>query len=509
MQPAPKAPANMEDIMASKTTLYLTSALAACFAVSSPAFAAVNISSAPTKNVACSAGVCTPTAKGAILNAADLQNLLATSDVTVNTGSGAVTIEITAPLAWASTHRLTLNASFNVSVKAVVAVEGTAGLTVNYSNGGDLLFFPGGKIDFWDTNSSLIVNGTSHVLVNDIATLASDVAANQSGLYAFAKDYDAGPDGTYQNGITNFGFAGELEGLGHTVSNLSIQGGAVTAVGMFQQTVSGVVIRDLSLENVNIQASGGSVGAFVGQGGANFVDVSSSGSISGGTDVGGLIGQLTNGGNVTRSHSSATVDGGSAETAGGLAGRASGAILYSYDVGRVSGGPKSLVGGLAGTLAGNVVQSYSTAAVDSHGSVNIGGLLGALSQDSTVTDSYAMGQVTAGHFSRIGGLVGTSSAGTVSTSYSTASVIYRSHAPVQPRVGGFIGKSVHGRNRADYWDLDTSGQSSACDRNCGDVTGLSDAALRSGLPGGFDAAVWGQSASVNDGYPYLIANPPQ
>jgi len=495
--------------MASKTTIFLTAALAACFAASPSAFAAVNISSAPTRNVVCSAGACSPTAKGAILNVTDLENLLAASDVTVNTGSGAVTIEITAPLAWASTHRLTLNANFNVSVKSVVAVEGTAGLTVNYSNGGDFLFFPGGKIDFWDTSSSLIVNGASYVLVTDLATLASDVAANPSGLYAFAKDYDAGPDGTYQNGITNFGFGGLLEGLGHTVSNLSIQGGAVTAVGMFQQTVSGVAIRDLSLENVSIQAGAGSVGAFVGQGGTNFVNVSSSGSISGGTDVGGLIGQLTNGGNITRSHSSAAVDGGFAQTAGGLAGRASGAILHSYDTGHVTGGPKGLIGGLAGTLNGNMVQSYSTATVGSHGSVNIGGLLGALSQDSTVTDSYAMGQVTAGHFSRIGGLIGTSSAGTVSTSYSTASVFYRSHAPVQPRVGGFIGKSVHGRNHTDYWDLDTSGQISACDRNCGDVTGLSDAALRSGLPSGFDSAIWAQSASVNGGYPYLIANPPQ
>lgn len=472
-----------------------------------PAQATVNISSAPTRNVVCSAGACSPTAKRAVLNVTDLENLLATSDVTVNTGSGAVTIEITAPLSWASTHRLTLNANFNVSVKSVVAVEGTAGLTVNHNNGGDLLFFPGGKIDFWDANSSLIVNGASHVLVNDLATLASDVAANPSGLYAFAKDYDAGSDGTYENGITDFHFAGLLEGLGHTVSNLAIQGGAVTAVGMFPQTVSGVVIRDLSLENVAIQAAAGSVGAFVGQGGANFVNVSSSGGISGGTDVGGLIGQLTSGGNVTRSHSSAAVDGGSAETAGGLAGRASGAILYSYDTGRVTGGPESLIGGLAGTLNGNIVQSYSTATVDSRGSVNIGGLLGVLSQDSTVMDSYAMGQVTAGHTSRMGGLIGTSAAGIVTTSYSTASVVYAPHAPVQPRIGGFIGKSVHGRNRADYWDLDTSGQSSACDRNCGDVTGLSDAALRSGLPAGFDPAIWGQNAAINNGYPYLLANP--
>ena len=28
------------------------------------------------------------------------------------------------------------------------------------------------------------------------------------------------------------------------------------------------------------------------------------------------------------------------------------------------------------------------------------------------------------------------------------------------------------------------------------------------LPAGFDPAIWGQNASINNGYPYLLANPP-
>ncbi len=492
----------------SRIPMFLGAAAAAALAAL-PAQASMNISSAPTKNVVCSAGTCSPTAKGAILNVTDLQNLLASSDVTVNTGSGAVTIEITAPLSWASTHRLTLNANFNVSVKALVAVEGTSGLTVNYAGGGELLFFPGGKIDFWDTASSLSVNGASYVLVNDLATLASDIAANSSGLYALAKDYDAGPDGTYQNGVSNIGFGGLLEGLGHTISNLAIQGGSgVSAVGMFEQTTDGIVIRDLNLANVNIQAQGGSVGAFVGQGGVNFVNVSSSGSISGGTEIGGLIGRSQIGGNVTRSHSSATVDGSFGDTVGGLVGSGSGNIFYSYGTGHVTGGPKSAVGGLVGSLEGQVIQSYSTATIDSHGSATIGGLVGGLVSDSTVTDSYSMGQVTAGHFSTMGGMIG-NIRGSVSRSYSTTAVIYKSHAPQKTRIGGFAGRYLSGTLDSDYWDVDTSGQSKACASGCHTVTGLSDAALKAGLPSGFDPAVWAQSASINNGYPYLIANPPQ
>ena len=77
--------------------------------------ASVQISSDPTHNMDCSDGVCTPTAKNADLNATDLANMLAASDVKVVTGSGAVTITVSAPFSWTSSHRLTLDAKLNVA----------------------------------------------------------------------------------------------------------------------------------------------------------------------------------------------------------------------------------------------------------------------------------------------------------------------------------------------------------------------------------------------------------
>ncbi len=65
-----------------------------------------------------------------------------------------------------------------------------------------------------------------------------------------------------------------------------------------------------------------------------------------------------------------------------------------------------------------------------------------------------------------------------------------------------------------YWDLDSSGISDPS-RGAGNVAnypgiaGLTTAQLQSALPAGFDPAVWARSASLNNGYPYLIANPPQ
>jgi hypothetical protein len=199
-----------------------TVALTVLLYLSTPALASVEISTAPTKNMSCSSGVCTPTAKDAIFNVNDLTNMLSSADVTVKASGRALTIGIVSPLAWASTHRLTLDAILNVNIKAQVMVQGTAGLTVVTNDGasdGDLVFYPGGKIDFWDLTSSLIINGNSYMLVKDVATLASDIADNPAEFYALANDYDASVDGRYFDPPVSAELTGTFEGLGHAISN--------------------------------------------------------------------------------------------------------------------------------------------------------------------------------------------------------------------------------------------------------------------------------------------------
>ena len=41
------------------------------------------------------------------------------------------------------------------------------------------------------------------------------------------------------------------------------------------------------------------------------------------------------------------------------------------------------------------------------------------------------------------------------------------------------------------------------------IKGLKTETFQSGLPDGFDPAIWGQNKNINGGYPYLIANPPK
>jgi hypothetical protein len=77
------------------------------------AHADVKISSGATANMTCSGGVCSPTAKNAILNVTDLENLLATGNVTVTTtGSGvqADNLDVNAAVSWAGANALALDA---------------------------------------------------------------------------------------------------------------------------------------------------------------------------------------------------------------------------------------------------------------------------------------------------------------------------------------------------------------------------------------------------------------
>src|SRR5262249_49438059 len=153
----------------------------------------------------------------------------------------------------------TLDAGFNVNIKAQIVVQGAGGVAVivnGAGNGdGDLRFFPGGKIDFWDTDASFSLNGQTHKLVNDIAAIASAYEKHNDAVVALAKDYDAGPDGTYDGTAITAPMKGTFEGLGHTISNFSA-GGNGRYAGFFAGTSGDfTAIRDLTLSNAHVATS--------------------------------------------------------------------------------------------------------------------------------------------------------------------------------------------------------------------------------------------------------------
>jgi len=544
-----------------KKSFIVAAAMASTLA--SGAHAAMTISNAKAKNVSCTGGVCTPTGGNANLNVSDLVTLLASSDVTVKSNAAAPDIGILDALTWASSHRLTIDAYESIHVRAPVVVEGTAGVTLitnDGGSGGDYTFntTTSGAITFWDTASSLVINGKSFALVRDIKTLASNIASHPTRAYALAADYDASADGTYSAAAIPAPFSGTLEGLGHSIAQLKVVATTRPGGALFAELGAGGEVRDLGVVSASIQAAknlSASVAALAIQNEGRIVYAFSAGSITGrqlsiigglvatnsgkivqsyssanvaatgfGSKAGGLAGVTS--GSVENSHATGTVKEVSGAAAGGLAGEISGGkVIASFATGKVYGGdPRHgqdvRAGGLAGTNRGTIVTSFAAGAVANLGSSQrgscclgnsyLGGFVG--DNQGTIHNAYATGSLTLNanfdyHSDASGGLVGLNT-GSIETVYSAGRV-----DATRGDWGGLLG-SDGGTVQTAYWDFDTSGitdpgQGAGTPRNDPGITGLTNAQLKSALPSGFDPNVWSQSAGINNGWPYLLANPPQ
>jgi len=499
-------------IFALSTTVAFAAGLA-------PTRAAVVISTAATQNMNCSAGVCTPTAKKAVLNVGDLANLLAAGDAKVVSDSKAVDIRFAAPLSWTSSSRLTLDSYRSILFQQPVSVAGTGALTITTNDGGsggDFSFEKKGHVEFWDSRSKLVIDGGSYALVNSVQQLARAIAGNPSGSYALAKSYNAGNDGAYGQSPVSTTFTGTFEGLGNRVLHLAIADTTPNSnVGFFAYADDSSVLRDFGLEDVTV--SGGSatagntesVGALAGvtRGSVIRCYATAQSVVAGdGAFVGGLAG--FNGGGITGAWAQGSVSGRKQSAVGGLVGKSqvTSFITLSHADETVDGGGGYYAGGLIGdNRDSGVTQSFATGSVGG-ASIYNGGVAG--SDEGGIADSYAMSSVHGGAGTYDGGLTGSTN-GIVQRSYSTGRV----RAKNATYAGGFTGGTISSVRINDYWDLDTSGFSDP-GQGCGDtpgcsgVTGLTTKEFRSALPFGFDASVWGLNPNINNGYPYLLANPP-
>jgi len=213
-------------------------------------------------------------------------------------------------------------------------------------------------------------------------------------------------------------FFGSFDGHGHTISHMTIAGDSY--LGLFGRLFGEV--KDLAVVNVSVTGSGSCLGGLVGCSyDASAITGWSTGTVSGDTHVGGLVG--SNRGSITASCSTAAVSG-SGYVAGGLVGEngSGGSISASFSTGTVTG--NDYVGGLVGDndSAGTINASYSTGTVSGNGYV--GGLVA--SNWGHIIASYSTGSVTGA--GEVGGLIGHDA----------------------PWSGGHIA--------ASFWDVETSGQ---------------------------------------------------
>ena len=455
------------------------------------------------------------------IGADTLSGLLGSNNVGITTDAstgGNGDIFVNSAVSW-SANRLTLSAHRNIDINANLNASGTASLALEYGLGA----VAAGNAATYNLNNGARVNlpagqnfstrlGSDGATVNytvitslgaaDSAT-ATDlqgINGGRAGNYVLGADIDAAatsgwnsdgaPTPTYAGfmpiGSPGAQFTGRFDGLGHTISNLTINRPTTDYVGLFGYA-AGASIRNVGLvggsvignfyvgglaglntgtisnsySSVNVSGNIDSSHHIGGLVGYNFGTVSGSyatGSVSGNYYLGGLVG-YNEGGTISDSHATGSVTGGShqgdytvpgstgADTGGLVGHNDAGTVTRSYATGNVSG--NSSVGGLVGFNSGTVSYShYSTGTVSGHdfGIVDgwagdgVGGLVGYNS--GAVSYSYATGNVnslsTSTHCFNIGGLVGSnfSATSSVSNSYATGNVTAGGNG-----VGGLMGEN--------------------------------------------------------------------
>ncbi|WOD20869.1 filamentous hemagglutinin N-terminal domain-containing protein [Paraburkholderia kirstenboschensis] len=366
-------------------------------------------------------------------------------DVTTTGGNGATgDLGIASSLRWQGPASLTLAGYRNVSVTTgtTIANEGAGDLTLRADASGidnGVSVTNHGTIDWsasmgivsalydmtgsynagnilpnkaWTApqDSGLITQVTGYKLVNSLADL-EQIPLDLAGNYALGKDIDVSPPpGTVYKPIGMFPnpFTGQFDGMGHTISNLTILASSEISpeAGLFAVIDTAGVVRNLSVQG---NVGGLNAGILAGVNLGTIAGAHTSGRVVGpvpvslgGISTGGLVG--FSGGTVTRSSSSADVvsPSGPSGFTGGLVGDNHGVIRQSFASGNVeatgatqfgvtSGG---LVGGLVGyNNAGTITQSYATGTVSSPAQ-GVGALVGA-NMFGTIVQSFATGKVQA------------------------------------------------------------------------------------------------------------------
>ena len=193
----------------------------------------------------------------------------------------------------------------------------------------------------------------------------------------------------------NKAYTGTFDGNGKTITGLTVTGSYKYA-GLFGDIDENGTVKNVVLEDVQITSdnSSGSVGGVAGDSWGTIENCSVSGSVSGTTFAGGVVGSQW-GGSITGCNSSATVKG--VTYAGGIAGSTnSGATLTAcYATGDV-------------TLVSNDI-----------GTCYAGGVVGNNGSSSTLKACYAWGSVTGSGSGTVyvGGVTGSNDLGTLTACY--------------------------------------------------------------------------------------------
>jgi len=352
--------------------------------------------------------------------------------------------------------------------------------------------------------------------------------------YLQTADIDAGETNTWYSdkgwipiGNDNTPFSGSYNGQGYSISNLYIDR-TTENIGLFGWVDSGV-FTDIKILDCTITGDL-SVGGLAGYvTGSEISGCSSTGSLSGFADVGGLIGFVKENTSVTDCFSDATVD--CEGESGGFIGIASdfgNVITNCYSTGDVTGG--DYLGGFIGSMdnASEITKCYSTGNVVGENSVGgfigyndggmisksysnctiagttgVGGFVGFTS--GSISDCFSIGDVSriSGSDEIFGGFCGEANSNAETTnSYCVVNVYYI--ASTSPSNKGFMGHNAISVFSSNFFDKESSNQTSDAE---GTATGKTTSEMKTQST--FTAAGWDFTNTwkidplLNDGYPYF------
>ncbi len=425
--------------------------------------------------------------------ATTIETALGSGDVTIETDQSSYTdvdtssnesgtdgdINVNSEIEWSTANKLTLDASNDININAEITA--TAGkLALYYGDSGD--YNVNAKVNLsagenFFTKQTSDVAATTWTVITELGTATSNndgtlqgINGNLTGNYVLGSEINASDTSTWNSGKgfdplgdTSTQFAGSFDGLGHTISNLTINRPNEDFLGLFGRT-NGATIKNIGVTNISItgedyiggllgynnnstiensyvsgtvSGEGNSIGGLLGYNNSVISNSYASGTVEGNDNVGGLVGNNSNG-IITNAYATGAVNG--ASSVGGLVGyNSSGTITNAYATGAVNG-TSGFVAGLIGyNYYGTITNSYATGAVS--GDTYVGGLVG-YTFFRTITNSYATGAVSGD--TNVGGLVGYTFWGTITNSYATGAV------SGETNVGGLVAYNNQGTITNSY-----------------------------------------------------------
>lgn len=276
---------------------------------------------------------------------------------------------------------------------------------------------------------------TGYALVNSIADL-QNVSQNLAGRYALGKDLDGAGASVTSIGSTKTPFAGEFNGMGHSINDIAIvpvysTDPSVQSFGLFGYIGVRAAVRNLNLTNsqssVDSSVVNGMAGLLAGTNSGLISHVFASGTLSPSSDMGagGLVG--LNYGHIEQSAADVSTD--------TVSGTAAGLVASNY---------------------GRIIQSYATGTIDGHGpNAIVAGLVGGNSGIGLVDESFASGPVhlDSSSGSAAGAIVGGNIAGVVPNNYWNAQTTGLTNAVGGGDVG--VPPDSHGLTTAQMSDPDS------------------------------------------------------